>query len=916
VRDILASMVPPSRLAVLCAAAAAAATLTACSGSSSTRPVTPPPGPDPTSTSTTSTGPAGTPALSPPPDGIRLPAGARPLSYRVALDADPAKPTFRGTVTIEVELTAPQHPLWLNAETLTIDAARLRRDGGAAQPLTVVPGPLGVIGLVAAAPIAAGKVTLELEFAGVQEEKSTSGVLRREANGEHYLLTQFESLGARRAFPCFDEPGFKVPWTFELTVPAGLVAAANAPIEHEETLADGRRHVRFAVTPPLPSYLIAFAVGPFDVVDAGKTRGGAPMRVLVPRGDGPDAAFMAAQSAPIVAALEDYTGVPYPYAKLDHVVIPGNWGGAMENAGLITYSRRLLVVPASETAWMRAAGIATMAHEVAHHWFGDLVTLAWWDDIWLNEAMATWADSRLMAQLHPELGGADAPLTTRRAALLSEADPSARAVRQPIVEKLDIDRAFDGITYQKGATVLRMFEEALGPDKFRAGIQAYLRAHAHGNATAADLMAALAAQTGVDVAAQMAPWLDQAGAPVVEVALECPGGGKPAALTLRQHRYRAPSTTGATVESAPSNWHIPLCVRIAGENQPRCIAMSEPTARLELGARCPTTVIPSASGQYITAPSAPLRKALLASWKSLTRAEQIAVAGDTTALVEAHELGLGAQLELLPQLTASGNAELLRIARNTVFSAFAAVAPADRKALSALVKKAFAKPAARLGWRPRAGESYADAAGRIDVMTTYVEFAGDVHMSRATLALAGAWLKDHDTLPRTMASRFLRTAIRVDTDGALFEAILAALPGETDLEVRRVLANALGETTDPARLVRALEQVVAHPEHLPDDISVFWGADDLDTSTARITYLRDHLAAIIPLLPFDFRTYLAPDTCQPTLRPAVVAILDTHFVPMEEFGASSRARTLARVDQCIAHNATLAAALGAYFKSR
>lgn len=846
------------------------------------------------------------PPLAPAPTGLRLPTTARPLSYALALDVDPAKTTFAGRVSIEVELSAPAHPLWLNAEHLTIDAARLRTSAGAApQALRVVPGPDGVVGLAADAPIAPGRVTLELEYRG-RTDFDYDGLTRHEDRGDWYLVTHLEPQGARRVMPCFDEPGFKVPWQLELTVPDGQFAASNTPIEHEQVLADGRRRVTFAPTAPMPSYLFAIGVGPFEAVDAGTTRGGAPVRIIVPRGRGADAAFVAKHAVPIVSAIEDYTGIPYPSAKLDHIVFPGTLGGAMENLGLITYAQQFLLIPENESDATRRAALDIMAHEVSHQWFGDLVTMAWFDDLWLSEAFATWSANRVMAERYGALGGALNHAASRLDALDAEGSPTARAIHQPIVERVDIRRAFDLITYEKGATVLRMFEQALGTDVFRAGVRTYLAAHRDANATAADFIAALSAAAHRDLTPALSTWLDRPGAPVISMEVGCPAGG-PAVLELSQHRYQA---TAATTPD-PTTWHVPVCVRVPGERQPRCTMLTERTGRIDLGPRCPALVVPVGDGHYRAAPSAALRKGLVAAWSRLNASEQAAFASDTAALVDAAELDLRALLDLLPHLGTSANTLTVRVALDALERLAPLVAGHDRPAFQRLVLRSIGKLARRTGWLPRAHEDLVGAATRRALVSIAAELGRDPVLARSAIDLTRRWLDDHTALPRTLWGVTAHAAMRVD-EGALFELFLARLATEPDVHARRVLAYALGSTHAPALLERALDQVAAQPSIAPELLFVFFGDGAPETTAIRLAFLRRHAADVLAKVPADLRRGLAPSTCLADHRAAVLELLDAHFVPLPDYGASTRNRDVAAMDACIARRAKQAPRLAAY----
>jgi alanyl aminopeptidase len=326
--------------------------------------------------------PTAVPAPDPVPPPLRLPRTLLPQANRATLVLDPTQDTFVGHITIEARVTTPMQLFWLHADRLTIDTATIRADGEQ-WALVVLPQATDVVGFRSAREIPAGPVLLHIAYRGRLQDTETKGVFHQREGSDWYVFTQFEPLGARWAYPCFDEPDSKVPWQITLEGPHSLVAISNTPVVPDTPTDHGTRVVTFRETPPLPSYLVAFAVGPFAVVDAGATRDGAPLRVIVPEGRSGDVDYVVEHTAPLLAWLEDYFGMPYPFAKLDLLAVPLTVGfGAMEPPGLITISQRLVVARRADfTLGFQRAFAAVTAHELAHQWFGDLVTLAWWDDL-------------------------------------------------------------------------------------------------------------------------------------------------------------------------------------------------------------------------------------------------------------------------------------------------------------------------------------------------------------------------------------------------------------------------------------------------------------------------------------------------------------------------------------------------------
>ena len=383
-----------------------------------------------------------------------------PARYQVSLTVVPGQAAFEGVVDIAVKLVEPTSLIWLNGTELSIREAHAR-GAGQVFPARVVPGGDDFVGFAFDEKVPAGAARLHVEYAGKISDHDDRGLFVEDEEGTPYVFSQFESTDARRAFPCFDEPSSKVPWQLTLHVPAGDTALSNTSVLSESKEGPGMKAVHFAETKPLPSYLVAFAVGPFDLVDAGKAgKKGTPVRLAVPHGQAAQAAFAAATTPAIIARLEDLFGVPYPYDKLDMVAVPRLVTfGAMENAGLITFTRAgMLARPEEETPAFKIRFSSTTTHELGHHWFGDLVTTAWWDDIWLNEAFATWVEAKILVPWKPAFHYDLIEARQTQRAMLGDSLVSARRIRQGITSNDDISNAFDEITYSKGAAVIGMFE--------------------------------------------------------------------------------------------------------------------------------------------------------------------------------------------------------------------------------------------------------------------------------------------------------------------------------------------------------------------------------------------------------------------------------------------------------------------------
>ena len=558
--------------------------------------------------------------------GLRLPPDVRPIAQSLTLTVDPAQARMRGVTDIRIELDHARTQLWLHGKELHVTRAMVTpAQGPAVEGTWTQRDEAGMSVVTLTSAVAAGKATLHLEY-DVAFGPRLDGMYKVIQAGVPYVFTQFEAIGARTAFPCFDEPAFKIPWDEHLIVPAALEGIANTK-EIERTLDGANQHLRFATTRPLPSYLVAFAVGALDVVVAPDVPGNSvrtralPLRAITAHGRGKEVAYALAHTGEILSTLELLVGHAYPYDKLDIIAVPDK-GGAMENPGAVTFSDALLLFDEKTAPLQQKRAYASvMAHELAHMWTGDLVTAAWWDDIWLNEAFATWLGTKAADKWTPALELSMTLLERVHTAMRSDALASARAIRQPIVSTHDIENAFDGITYRKGAAVLAMFERWIGEQAFMTGLSRHLGNHLDGAATADDFLDAESAVAGKDAKTPFRTFLDQPGMPVVNVATKC---GAEAQLQLTQSRY-VPLGVKA---SAEQTWQIPLCARFAsqGKISEVCTLLSDKRGTLPLGKSCPDWVMPNAgaSGYYAYSLDEPdLRKLAAVGVASLSSSERV-----------------------------------------------------------------------------------------------------------------------------------------------------------------------------------------------------------------------------------------------------------------------------------------------------
>jgi len=737
------------------------------------------------------------------PPKLRLPEGVRPVKYSADLLLLPDSPTFRGSVDIEIDLQKPSSLIWLNAWDIRIEDASIETRSGK-QPATVEPGNENFVALSFPTEAPAGKNKLNIRYSGKISQSASRGIFQQRDDHELYLFTQFEPIDARRAFPCFDEPGFKTPWQLTLHVRTGHKAFANTPQVSETVEPGDMKRIVFAMTKPLPSYLVAFAVGPFDIVDAGKTgKNQVPVRIITPKGKAYQAKYAAEVTATIAGRLENYFGIPYPFEKIDSISIPFI-GFAMENAGLVTYGQTMILSdPATDTEQRQRRYVKTAAHELAHQWFGDLVTLAWWDDIWLNEAFATWASSKFLAEWRPDWNTRLEDLNGRFDAMTKDGLGATGKIRQRVEPDEDISNFFDyGIVYQKAPAVIRMFEVWAGEKQFRARVTWYLKHYSYKNARSDDFLNAIDATGSPGLPGAFKTFLDQPGVPRVSVDLKC--GGAPS-VVLDQKRYLPIGSQ----TSAEQSWQIPVCVRYRTANGigKECFLLDKPNAEFKLtkASSCPAslTANDSAAGYYISAYQGGLLETLIARNSDfMNSAEQLTLLNDMASLVNSGDLKPGRALDAAAAYASSPERLIVAQAVRMVDAQRRFVPAGLLEKYARFVRKVFGERAKALGWVSKPGESQEMSLLRPILVPFVAPYAPP--LAAEARRLANAWLADRKGVESDMLSSVLKTAA-YNGDRALFDAMLAALQNTSDGRQRGYLREALRSFRVPKLVAATLD---------------------------------------------------------------------------------------------------------------
>lgn len=854
------------------------------------------------------------------PPKVRLPDGVRPTGYRLALIVLPGEERFTGTITADLDVTQPLERLWLNATDLTPTDASFTVGG------KLIPATTGVFGehflaLSPAEPLPVGHHTVTVSWSAALSRKDSDGLFQLKEGDDWYAYSSFEPIDARRAFPHFDEPSFKVPWDITLTVRATDSALSNMPIADEKPAPRGLKTVHFAKTPPMPSYLVSFAVGPFEFVDAGlhgqkKT----PVRIVVPKGKSNEAKYAAESSGAILEQLEGWFGSAYPYEKLDQIALPVAVG-AMENPGLITYGHGIILSkPELDTPGRQRGFAGTCAHEMAHLWFGDLVTTAWWDDLWLNEAFATWMSGRIIEQWQPTWAADVARVGRRSGALGSDALVNARRIRQPIVTNDDIANAFDGITYGKGASVIGMFEAWVGRETFQRGVRSYLAKHAWGNATATDFLAAISEAAGKDVATPFRTFLDQPGAPVVRFELSCPAKGTPS-LALSQKRALPVGSTG----DAAKTWQVPLCVRWSakGKDARACTLLTEEKGTLPLEGACPDWLVPNAGyeGYYRANLEGPV--SLVDTFRkggdALTYPERIGLLGDVSALVRSGDLDVSVSLTAAELASKANDRHVLGYALALASQPGGDLLPEKlRGKHEAWVRSLFSKKLATLGLTPRKTDDEDTRFLRTNLIATLGWVGKDAAVQAEARKRTEAWLIDRKAVHPDVLDTFVLLA--GDTaDAALHEKLLVAAKAETDRADRGRLIGAVAETNDRALVKAQLPLVLTQTFDTREAMRLLWvAASDFRTRDLAMEFLQTNWDTLMTLLPKDSGAglvWMSGSFCDAKSRDDVRTFFDGRSTKYLG-GPRNFALAMESIDLCIAWRARQRDSASAFFEKR
>jgi len=739
-----------------------------------------------------------------------LPKAVRPLHVDLALDLDPARDDFDGRAAITLRVDEAQPAIVLHAEQL--DARQARLGGRALTVRADAERNTWTLTPEDGLPVAAGEHRLEIAYRG-RIATSGEGLFRVEhrvgGRPERMLATQLEAISARRVLPLFDEPVFRSSFALTVRAPSGYEVLSNTPRTASRRVGDAVEH-RFARTPAMPSYLLAVAVGRFERLEGRSGR--VPLAIVFPPGKREQARFAMAATRQLLPYFEHYFGQPYALPKLDQLAVPGTRQGAMEDWGLISYVEDLLLYdPATSQPWQRQLVFEIVAHEIAHQWFGNLVSVASWNEIWLNEAFATWMQNKATEHFHPEWQNA---LQTRRsldATMDRDATAATRAIRSGPVGEASVFAVFDNITYDKGGAVLTMLEQWVGADTLRRGLRGYMAERRMQPATAGDLWSHIGRAAGRPVADVAGSWTDQPGLPLVGVSARCEGGATQ--VTLTQSRF----TLGEALP--PAQWRIP--VRLARGGERHTVLLDGPEARLRLPGCDDRPLLANAGGlgYYRVDHDALLRERLHRALPRLPAADRAALLSDSYALARAGQRTMAehfALLAALPAVQGEGRAPLYAQALGQFTLLDEALeGTASQPALREAARALFSPELARLGWQPAAGESSELQTLRGRLIAALARWGDGAVLAEARQRF-GAALERQGLAPslRGPVLRAVGSQARADE----FDALLAALRAADSEEERHRLVAALSATRDAALARRLLDESLAG--RVPADVAV------------------------------------------------------------------------------------------------
>jgi aminopeptidase N len=840
----------------------------------------------------------------------RLPPTATPDHYDLAFVVDIAGKRFEGTETIRVRIDQPTNRIVLNAAEIDFEEVTIGAGAGAQRANVSLDKAAETATLSVANALPAGPSEIHIRYSGVLNGQLRGFYIAKGEN-RNYAVTQFESTDARRAFPSFDEPAYKATFAVTLTIDRGDVAISNGRVISDTPgPGPGQHTVKFSTSPKMSSYLVAMAVGDFECLEGAAD--GTPIRLCTPPGKKERGRLALEYAQEILTFYNAYYTIKYPFGKLDMLAVPEFAAGAMENTAAIFYRENALLADSATASMATRKDIAaTVAHEVAHQWFGNLVTMQWWDDLWLNEGFATWMETRPLAASKPDWNLAVDEARASRAAIDTDSLRSTHALRTPVRTPAEIEELFDAITYQKGAAVVRMIEHYVGAGPFRDGVNAYLQAHAYGNATSEDFWKTIAAASGKPVDQILPTFINQPGVPVIGVSqLTCTGKGQTRA-TFSQERFllAAPAAPAATAV-----WQVPACLKAGASDSSACLVISEPRLTLDVAQGCVPWVFANAGaeGYYRTAYAPDMLRALAPHvGDALTAPERLTLIVDEWALVGANRHTAGDYLTLAAGYGREPVSGVLGdVTGRLGFIHEYLTTDQTRGRFETFVRTLLRPLFGQLGFSPAMsspgspglpgppGDNENRRALRAVVLTALGTIANDSDVVRQARAALDRSLAGGPALDRTLRESVVRIAAQ-HGDERLFDALTAAAARAKSPDERSLYLLASTDFRDPRIIDRALQRTLTSDVRAQE--AARYLASFFDNRVARPrawSFLKSYWSALEPKLRANGAATVvrALDAfCDGAARDDIRAFFDTHRVPR----VGSLNPTIERINTCI-----------------
>jgi aminopeptidase N len=807
----------------------------------------------------------------------QLPRTAIPSHYAIEVTPHADALAFDGKVAIDLKVIKPTRELTLNALNLKISKATIIPAGQAPLPARIA--------LDSDQQTATFSVDRELAPGNYRLDIAYSGTINTQANGlfaldytdvdgkpARAIFTQFEAADARRFVPSWDEPDYKATFDLTANVPEKQMAVGNMPAASSKDAGNGLKSVTFRTTPVMSSYLLFFATGDFDRIT--KQAGDREVGVVTSRGNAEKARYALDAEAQILPYYNDYFGKPYPLPKLDNVAGPGQsqFFGAMENWGAIfTFERSLLLDPAITSEARKHGIFGTEAHEMAHMWFGDLVTMAWWDDLWLNEGFASWMANKTTQHFHPDWGADVDQVAAREEAMGLDAFATTHPIVQSIRTVEQANQAFDDITYDKGESVISMLEGFAGADVWRQGIRSYMAKFAYKNTRTTDLWAAVEGAGAKGLIAIARDFTTQPGIPLVQMgSSRCINGSTVAPVTLSQFSNDRRQQAAAS----PLTWHIPLRAA-TGAGAPSQTITEGRTATVKVAGCGPLLINPGQTGYYRTLYTPEQAEALRRAFPGLRPVDQYGLLSDSIALSNAGYQPMARALDLLSAVPANAHAKVAEKAADSWVALFRQMDgnPAAQAAIAKRASAAFWPRLQQLGFTPRDGESPLDSLLRATLIAD-LGYLGEPHVMAESQRLFAAWQKDPKAIPGSLKDAWLGVVAQ-NADAPTWEALHRIASGTRGTIERSAYYSLLGRAKDDALAKRGLELALTKEPGATVSAAMIAAAAE-NHSVMAFDFVLSHLAQVRPLIDLSVGSAFVPELVEDSADRSVIARLEAY----------------------------------------